>query len=332
MKKHILYGMMMLAAAGTLASCDDWTDPEAVGNHYGTIDEVNPPAYTQYLQNLRDYRKNDHKRVYAWFDNKASFASQADHVATVPDSIDVLVLANPGDISQEYLNEIDAKRGDTGMQTAYAISYPAIRKAWELEKELGSTTSWESYRDGELTKQLGYFDNGGFDRIICVYEGRATSTLTEAQKQEYLKDQADFLAPFKTWASSHLDKGFDLQCIPANIADKAVLDAASVIFLAESANATSVSEMEYIVTRNSADGNNAGKFAVMTSLPVLDPTQASLGYWAGGKYSSWETARWARTSTVCAVGLTNLYDDYYNPDFIYPVCRGAIQILNPAAK
>ncbi len=331
MKKHIFYGMMILATAGSLASCDEWTDPEAVGNHFGSIAEVNPPAYTQYLQNLQEYRKNDHKKVYACFDNKASFVSQADHVATVPDSIDVLVLNNPGDISQACLDEINAKRGDTGMQTAYTISYNAIRKAWELEKELGSTTTWETYRDSKVSEQLGYFDNGGFDRIICYYEGREISTLTDAQKQEYLKDQADFLAPFKSWTSSHLDKGFDFQGIPANVADKSLLDAASVIFLSESLQATNVSEIDYIIRRNSVAGVDNAKFAVMTSLPVLDPAQADLGYW-GSEYSSWITAHWARTASVSAISLANLYDDYYNHEFIYPVCRGAIQILNPAAK
>lgn len=331
MKKHIFYGMMILATAGSLASCDEWTDPEAVGNHFGSISEVNPPAYTQYLQNLQEYRKNGHKKVYACFDNKASFVSQADHVATVPDSIDVLVLNNPGDISQACLDEINAKRSNTGMQTAYTISYPAIRKAWELEKELGSNTAWETYRDSKVTEQLGYFDNGGFDRIICYYEGRETGTLTDVEKQAYIKDQTDFLAPFKNWASGHLDKGFDFQGIPANIADKSLLDAASVIFLSETLQATNVSEMDYIIRRNSVAGVDNAKFAVMTSLPVLDPTRADLGYW-GSDYSSWITARWARTAAVSAIGLTNLYDDYYNHDFIYPVCRGAIRILNPAAK
>lgn len=133
MKRHIFYCMMALAAACSFTSCD-WNDPEAVGNHFGGITEVNPPAYSEYLQNLRNYRNNGHKKVYVWFDNKESFSSQADHVATVPDSIDVLVLNHPEKMTQAVLDEIDTKRSNTGMQTAYAISYQEIRKAWELEK------------------------------------------------------------------------------------------------------------------------------------------------------------------------------------------------------
>lgn len=330
MKRHIFYCMMALAAACSFTSCD-WNDPEAVGNHFGGITEVNPPAYSEYLQNLRNYRNNGHKKVYVWFDNKESFSSQADHVATVPDSIDVLVLNHPEKMTQAVLDEIDTKRSNTGMQTAYAISYQEIRKAWELEKEQGATETWDNYRDAELSKQFEYFNGGGFDRIICVYDGRDISTLTESQRQEYAADQAAFLSPFKSWASNHIDSGFDFQGIPANVSDKELLTAAGTIFLSETLSATNISEMKFILSRNNEDAALSEKFAVMTSLPVLDPTKSGLGYW-GDEYSSWQTARWARTADISAIGLINLNDDYYNPDFIYPVSRGAIQILNPAAK
>lgn len=330
MNKHIIYGIAALAACCAITSCD-WDDPEAVGNHFSSIEEVNPPAYAEYLQNLRNYRTNGHKKVYAWFENKESFTSQANHVSAVPDSIDVLVFNNPGKMTQAILDEIDAKRSDTGMQTAYAVSYPAIRKAWELSVELGSDTPWARYRDDELKKQLAYFDNGGFDRLICVYDGRDISTLTEAERQEYAADQTAFLAPFKEWASSHIDKGFDFQGIPANVSDTEILNSAGTIFLSESLDATNIDEMNFIMLRNRIAGVPAEKYAVITSLPVLDPAKDKVGYW-GDDYSSWLTARWARTSEVSAIGLTNLADDYYNPEFIYPVCRRAIQILNPAAK
>lgn len=330
MKNHILFGMMLMAASGALTSCD-WDDPEAVGNHYGDISEVNPPAYSEYLANLRSYRDNGHKKVYAWFDNKESFNSQAHHVAALPDSIDVLVLTNPGSMNQATLDEMDSKRSNTGMQMAYAISYPAIRKAWQLEAELGSTTTWAEYRDAELAKQLAWFDNGGFDRIICVYEGRETSTMNETERNEYAADQTAFLTPFKTWATNHIDKGFDFQGVPVNVADVDFLKAAGTIFLSESLDATNARELQNIVSRNTKSGLPVEKYAVMTSLPVLDPAQAGLSYW-GADYSSWLAARWARTADVTALGLINLGDDYYNPEFIYPVSRQAIQILNPAAR
>lgn len=332
MRHSIIYGAVALICGVGFSAC---TDPETVDLNYDTISEANPELYAEYLAGLRAYRDNGHKKVYAWFDNQSGFISQADHVSAVPDSIDVLVFHNPDVMPQPLLDEINAKRSDTGMQTAYMVDYAAIRKAWELKKELETPEApvplWSDFMKDSLNSALGYFNNGGFDRIICAYNGRMTSTLTPAEKSEYLADQATFLSTFSEWQKSHLDKGFDFLGIPSNVADPALLNVASVIFLSESAAATNVDELKYIVNRNSVDGVPVDKFAVVAALPVLDETQGSVGYW-GDEYSSWLTARWARTAEVTAIGLYNLRDDYFNPAFIYPVCRGAIQILNPAAR
>lgn len=318
----------MAMGLAVMTSC---TDPESVDLRYDNIQEGNPGAYDAYLAGLRAYRQNGHKKVYAWFDNKMSFVSQADHVATVPDSIDVLVLTRPADMSQSTLNEIDAKRSNTGMQTAYVVDYAKIRKAWELKHELGQGGEWSSFMADSLKTALSYFDNGGFDRLICAYDGMDMSINSAAEQQAYAKDQKAWLDQFVTWRQSHLDKGFDFYGNPVYLTDLSLLKDAGVVFLAETLDATNTDELGYIMKRNSVKGAPVEKFAVVASLPVLDPTQASLGYW-GDNYSSWLTARWARANAVSAVGLLNLTEDYYNPSRIYPVCRGAIQILNPAAK
>lgn len=334
MKNIIKIGAMALAASVMMTACS-WDDPEPVDLRYDTITEANPDAYAKYLTNLRAYRENGHKKVYAWFDNKTSFASQADHVATVPDSIDVLVLTHPEAMSQATLDEIDTKRSDTGMQTAYVVSYAAIRKAWELKKELETATNpvkeWSVFMADSLQSALAHFNGGGFDRIICAYDGRDMSAYPESDKAAYRADQKTFLDAFAAWKQNNVSKGFDFCGIPANLTDANILDGAGVVFLSETANATNTSEYSLIITRNSVQGAPAERFAVVTSLPVLDPTQASTGFW-GSDYSSWVAARWARTAPVCALGLYNLSDDYYNPGFIYPVARGAIQRLNPAAR
>ena len=85
------------------------------------------------------------------------------------------------------------------------------------------------------------------------------------------------------------------------------------------------------MTRNSAKGFDENRIAVIAPLPGTDAANNPVGKW-GDNYTSWEVARWARSTELGAVGLTNLYQDYYNPTFIYPVCRQAIQLLNPAVK
>lgn len=334
MKKSILFGAFALAGAAMLTSCD-WTDPEPVDLNYDNISEADPDLYARYLKNLREYRDNGHKKVYAWFDNKSSFVSQADHVSAVPDSIDVLVMTRPEAMSQATLNEINAKRSDTGMQTAYVVDYAAIRKAWELKKELETPASpvaeWSVFMADSLQKALAHFDGGGFDRLVCAYDGHDMSVYGDEAKAAEQAEQKAFLEPFKAWKSSHFDKGLDFMGIPANLFDASILADAGVVFLSESVNATNTTEYDYYIRRNSVNGAPTAKFAIVAQLPVLDEGKASVGYW-GKDYSSWLAARWARNGAVCALGLFNLSDDYYNPQFVFPVCRGAIQTLNPAAK
>ena len=52
----------------------------------------------------------------------------------MPDSIDVLVATHPEAVGQGTLDEIDAKRSDTGVQTAYVVDYAAIRKGMGAEE------------------------------------------------------------------------------------------------------------------------------------------------------------------------------------------------------
>ena len=323
-----------MAAAMTLTACD-WTEPEAVDLRYDTIQDAAPDAYARYLAGLREYRGNGHKRVYAWFDNKTSFVSQADHVSAVPDSIDVLVFTHPEVMSQSTLNEIDTKRSETGMQTAYMVSYEAIRSVWELKKEDETPDNpvkeWNEFMTDSLKTALSYFGNGGYDRIICAYDGRDMGVYSDEERDAYGADQQTFMKAFEEWRKANMDKGYDFCGIPCNLTDMSVLDGAGTVFLSETLKATNTTEFTYIIKRNSVAGAPVDKFAVMAYLPSLTPNHETEGYW-GSLFSSWVTAEWARSAKTAGIGLFNLSDDYHNPTFIYPVARGAIQRLNPAAR
>lgn len=334
MNKILKYGIAAMTAVMTFTACD-WTEPEAVDLRYDNIQEAAPDAYARYLAGLREYRTNGHKKVYAWFENKTSFVSQADHVSAVPDSIDVLVFTHPEAMSQATLNEIDTKRSETGMQTAYMVSYEAIRGVWELKKEDETpdkpVKEWSEFMVDSLRTALSYFRNGGFDRIICAYDGKDMGVYGEAERAEYEADQKAFMKAFEEWRMANIDKGYDFCGIPYNLHDMSLLQDAGTIFLSETLKATNTSEFAYIIRRNSVVGAPVEKFAILAYLPSLAPNHETEGFW-GDTYSSWEAAKWARSAHTAALGLYNLSDDYHNPTFIYPVARGAIQRLNPAAR
>lgn len=331
MKSIFKYGLLTVAAAAMLTSCSDWTEPEAVGVKFNSPEEAAPEAYGKYLAGLRNYRATNHPLAYAWFANQPVFNSQAHHVSALPDSIDVAVLTNPLQLNETTLAEMNKLRADKGMQFAAPLDVAAIKKAWTSIKETETPESpapeWTKYLGDNVQAILGAA--ASFDRLVVIYDGRENAGLHAAEQAANAAEQKALLDPVLSWANNS-GKAIDFAGIPVNLIDKAVLAKTGVIFLSESAAATNATEFDFIIRRNSVSGVPADRFAVMAAVPVLDPAQASVGYW-GDKLSSHEAARWAAANGLRGLGLMNIADDYYNPSFIYPVTRTAIQVLNPSA-
>lgn len=331
MKNIFKYGLLTVAAAAMLSSCSDWTEPEAVDVKYNTAEEVAPEVYAKYLANLRQYRVTEHPLAYAWFANQPVFNSQAHHVSALPDSIDVAVLTNPLALNEATLAEMQQMRDDKGMRFAAPVEFASIKKEWTALKE----TETADKPAPELTKFLGdkvkeiLAVTPNFDRLVVVYDGKESGNLSPADQAALAAEENAFFAPIKEWMAN-TSMGLDFVGIPVNLIDRSILSRAEVIFLSETANATNANEFEFIIRRNSLFDVPQPRFAVMAAVPVLDPTQASVGYW-GEKLSSHEAARWAAANGLKGLGLQNIADDYYNPTFIYPVTRTAIQVLNPSA-
>ncbi|MCC8113393.1 MAG: glycoside hydrolase family 18 [Bacteroidales bacterium] len=332
MKNKIYCGLAAAAAVISMASCSDWTDPERVDVVYDGIAETDAEAYAKYLQNLRDYRANDHKKVYAWYENKGSFTSQADHVSAVPDSIDVLVLKDPTIVTGDALYDMQQKRTQTGMQMACTVDYNSIQSAFNALVETGTDASgWSAYLKEQTEAILSGATAADLDRVIAAYETKDFSMMTSAEAAEAAANEASFFQSIMTWAANVEGRAYDFMGTPATVNDKTILSGAGVIFLSETASATSTAEYNLAIARSSATGVPTDRFAVVAPLPGTDANGNAVGTW-GSTYTSWDAAEWSRGASVTALGLTNLANDYYNPTFIYPVSREAIQILNPAAK
>lgn len=331
MKRFIYSGLAATLAAVALTACSDWTDPEPIDVVHGGIEENDAEAYQKYLANLRQYRTNSHKKFYAWYENKGTFNSQADHVSAVPDSIDVLVLSNPSIIDSEGVYDIQQKTTNTGMVVACAVDYNAIQDEYTSKVEVGeSVGSWTDYLGQSVDQALSDAAAAGINHVIAAYVGKDTNLMTSADAQACIQGQQTFFGKITSWVAT-AGRSYDYMGVPANVYDASILNNAGVIFLSETASVTSTLEYEMIIARNSSNGLPTDRFAVIAPLPGTDANGNAVGTW-GSSYASWKAAEWSRGANVAAMGVTNLNDDYYNPTFIYPVCRGAIQILNPAAK
>lgn len=335
MKNILKYGLMAMAAVAGMSACSDWTDPEPVKVIHDSVVDSNPEAYAKYLENLRAYRTNGHKKVFAWYQNKGSFTSQADHVSSVPDSIDVLVLTAPDQITPVAVEDINTKRANTGMDMATTVDYDAIKAAWTAIKEVETADApapeWNAYLSSSLKNAFTNITDAQLNRVIVAFPGKNVGFLTEAEKTQYLADQTAVFKAVTDWVAGGADRKYDYMGHPVNITDKAFIAGAQMLFLSETLTAKSTMEYEAAVQSNVSAGISPDRLAVLAPLPGTDSAGNAVGNW-GNSYTAWDVATWTRTSSVGAMGLTNLNNDYYNPTFIYPVCRGAIQKLNPAAN
>lgn len=99
MKKNIIKLLLAVAMLPAFVACDDWTETESLDIHRPTLEEQNPELHAQYMQALRDYKARDHKVVFAQIDNPSTAPSQrSEHIKTLPDSVDYIVLKNPADV------------------------------------------------------------------------------------------------------------------------------------------------------------------------------------------------------------------------------------------
>ena len=335
MKNILKYGLMAVVAATAMTACSDWTDPEPVNVVHDGVADTNPEAYAKYLENLRAYRTNGHKKVFAWYENKGSFNSQADRVSAVPDSIDVLVLMAPDQITAEAQEDIQKKRANTGMDMATTVDYDAIKAAWTALKEVETPEApapeWNTYLAASLSSTFGNITGAGLNRVIVAFPGKNLGFLNDAEKTQYLADQTMVFKAVTDWAAADAGRKYDYMGHPVNITDGAFIAGAQMLFLSETLTANSTTEYLAAVQSNVSAGISPDRLAVMAPLPGTDSAGNAVGNW-GNSYTAWDVAAWTRTAAVGALGLTNLRNDYYNPNFNYPVCRGAIQTLNPAAN
>lgn len=75
------------------------------------------------MENLRQYKADtEHKKVYAWFDNsEKNPASRAQHITSLPDSIDAVTLECPDNLADWERNEMSEIQTKKGTKVIYDI-------------------------------------------------------------------------------------------------------------------------------------------------------------------------------------------------------------------
>jgi len=325
-------------------SCSDWTDTESIKLIESDIEKDDPELYSAYLANLREYRKTDHKIVYGWFDNvKHAPVSRGQQLTAIPDSVDIVNLMNPDELSSWTISEMSTIR-DKGMKIVFNISYPDIEKEYEQyitqngdeneEDETGDKflAFAENYVDGKLSLVGKY----GYDGISALFYGMKTNHLTEAEKALYLARENVFMTKMAEWVNQNPDKLFIFEGYPQNLTDKTILQKAE--FIAVRCEALKYpAGLTYEVLQLITDGVPTDRFVITINAKSLDPTDDKTGYYFNTENKLVSciplAAEWVDSYesgfTKYGLAILNIQNEYYNAGNSYLSVRDAIATMNP---
>lgn len=362
---NLMKTVLGAAAAMLIASCSDWTETESINIKYPDFKTDAPELYEQYMQSLREYRSADHKVVIVKFDNKASSpAGQAEHINAIPDSIDFVVLQNPDGLSEEIVREMAEVRAEKGMKVLYEISYDDIVSAyksyseqWKAEHPETEPAEGEEetpsdpadtliaqnpYVQNAVTEQLTYFSKYGYDGLVASFTGQNPLSVTDDDKPALLESQEAFLDGIREWRKANPDASFFFEGTPHYLlnSDMSLVEGADYIII-PALSEQNVFAFTYLVNQALRFGNiPTDRFVIgVTTVSMTDPGDSrgtfidkddagntltaitGAAYWAAQKTSEF---------TKAGICISNVQNDYYNIQFVYPNVRKAISIMNPS--
>jgi hypothetical protein len=333
--------MVCLASTFFIAGCD--TDIEPVDINEPGIQNQNPELYEEYLTNLRQYKTRDHKMVFGWFDNSAKTpASQGQNILAVPDSLDFLVLKSPGELNVRELQEMKDIKEKKGIRTLYEINFMTIKDAYDAAKEAFEESNKEetfkpdfnTFLVDTVNAKLDLCEQYGYEGVVMTFLAKTKIYMTKDEQAAAIALENDFLGIAKDWKERHADKMLVLAGKPQHVEDQSLLGLASYIII-PCEDAVNAEGMIYNFSKATVEGVPAEKFIALVSLYSQDPNDMKTGYW-GKEYAATGAARFCATEHpgfhVAGLALKDINTDYYHVNFVYPVVRKAISIINPTVK
>lgn len=373
MKSNIIKFFFPVVMLLAFVACDEWTETESLDIHRPTLEEQNPELYAQYMQALRDYKARDHKIVFVSVDNPSTAPSQrSEHIKTLPDSVDYIVLKNPADVHPTLVAEMSLVR-EKGTRVLYTIDYDALEARWAQileeeennqpeESETPETPDESDGDEGEEPQpdpavvqeqrfldfcreqtalQLSYCDRYGFDGVIVACTGKNYSGMADDVQARYIARQEAFFGTVGAWYGTHAGKSLSFCGKPQYLADKSILAQCDYIIL-PAVDATSGDELSLTVELAAVTGVPTDRFIVTVSTVSPSDPSDSGGYFSAldtdGK-SQLRAIKGAAQWTLIPAGhakpgiyVVDAQNDYFNISLVYKNIREAISIMNPSPK
>ena len=302
MKQTSIYRLILPVVVLLLGtSCSDWTETENIDNTVLKPWEQDPALWADYTAALRAYKASEHYLSYARLHNSPSpAASEQDFMRCLPDSLDIVTLANADNFSA-YDAEDMATMREKGTKVLYQVDY-AARKA-----EFSGEAALKTYLDGVIAAvQANGMDGYSFtaDPLDAAATATLVATLSAARSDGQL---------------------LVLEGNPLSVseADRAKLD--FVVLDTEKAENTTEVRLQVLNATGYA-GIPAGKLLLAAEIdaPLQDADRT--------EYAAVEAmARCVvEYGPLAGFAAYNIAGDYYHAEMNYSTIRQAIQTLNPS--
>lgn len=362
--KYIFTGAMSLAMLGALTSCEDWNQTESLEITNPNIKEQNPEMYQAYLKSLKEYKASEHKIMYVGYDNTIKNpVSIADHMALVPDSVDIVALSHPDELNEREVKEM-GELHDKGTKLVYMIDFDAAKAnyqtyltQWEEEhtqtEPAATSTRTEENPEAEepqtfienmneyLAAQLAIFDKYAYDGVTLRYITNTIPLYLYGEKLEkFTNEQNAFLQAFADFKTAHPEAMLIFQGAAKEVLNTDFFAAYEYIIL-DTTYELSIAAVQEQLNLSMRAGVPTDRFIGAASTPSMDVTDVSTGYFFDNSddkkmRSIPEIAYWTYEATPGAqkIGMA-IYDvqrDYYHTSDPYMYTRQAIDIMNPSPK
>lgn len=339
LNKNTIIALLCLMSGLGFTACSDWTENESLDVNVPNIENIDPDVYAKYLESLRNYKLTDHKLVYVWYDNSTKDAvNRSHHLTAMPDSIDVIALMYPDNLTDRELQEMQSVRENKGMKFIFSIGYETIKLEYDNALEEGAEVNEDefvTFLTGKVNDYLALADKYSYDGISIKYNGKSTLHMTEKELATYTKFQNAYMSPIKSWYDAHNSKSIIFEGKPQNLLDKTILKSCKSIII-NAMDEVSTQAMDFILEMVAVDEVPSDRFIVQVSTASLDPSDNKTGYfnYEKGIRAIPQTAIWLAQPSArykkSGIAIYNVQNDFFNPTLTYPYTRGAINTLNPS--
>lgn len=321
-------------------ACSDWQEIESITIEEPNTAEQEPELYARYLHNLREYKKSEHKVVYAWFDNsEKGFQTRADHFTDLPDSIDIVSLESP-ELTQEEVKELQQVRTDKGTKFVYTIKYTDIENQYAMafpETELLSDDQFLNFMDSYMTKALSWCEVYDYDGLNICYTPKNSVHMEDELRLVEENRQKEFMRIVAQWVEGHQNNMLLLDGNFMYLTDKSILKKCAYL-LVDASNVETVEGLTRQIKNTIIEGIPTDRFIACVPTFSLNPEDKETGYFFDSRKGTvsaiQETAYWVLTPESgiqkAGLGIYNIKNDYYNPSVVYPNSRIAVTIMNPS--